>query len=1657
MNYKNYLQFLFLSCFLSISYLAHAQKKYGNEWITYGKPYFKFHTPSEDHERGWTHIYRRDMFYTLDYTTIKNSGFPIDATDPRHIQIFTDGEETAIQIMGEEDGVFDVGDYILIYSEHNDTRMDESLFKSKDHIPMNMTMHSFQKAHFLTYTTDGTLGKRVQKISLTNNAQAPENAHNNRLSSNLLKTNVEQVNPWVSNSYHYGFNNLCYGAVYPTDRIRSRLDIESLGGGWGRLISFKNETRKYYWRENTTFLSHFNEGKGYIGQATAVGVTRTQEFDLQGITNPQIRIKVRIIGLLNTPHHVRVVLEDEDGTEVTLGDMLFNNYEISTLENTINSLNLTKIKPKLKVKLTAIQADGSTSGATQREDWASIETEIYYDQDFGTTGSFWGEKYYGLLHGNIAPQAENWYSTNQIIDKYFTLKPNASGTAKIELDHLPATAVLYDITDVNTLKIIEPSGTNGTKQVFLIPDTQTERKLYVSNYRHAVGKVYGEQTYEAVNINANYLIIYNDLREEPAAIKTQYRYTDAVQQYADYRASAEGGGYVVQMSDVEDLFDIFSYGQRTSLALRKFADYMLSHGVKPQALFLIGKGIEYMSEDTFYWNDLPPMQHHVRWINKPCLVPSMGSPSSDNEITAGLAGFPDHVPAIPTGRLSTAHYAKTEVLNYLDKVKAHDAMSYDAAWAKNMLHMSGGFNDSELQLFKSYTDHFTHYSENNYLNSNVLSIQKATSTGLSAAQRQQVWDKINEGTLLLTMFGHSSATSSDGDLNIGDPITSNVFANKDKYPMIVMNGCQSGQIFEGRNIELTYRYNPQDYTMGEKWITAKDKGAVLFWSHSQLGYTATLYSHTANFYETLADKNFITRTVGEIIQETCRKSMERNGRNAIAVINVQQFTLQGDPVLRLFKQKDPDYYVDNSRISMVEPNAKKITTHDSRFALAIDASNLGMVDMTSLEVLVERTLPNGTTIKYPIQRFDYVDGRRTLQFEIEQESNVTDFAFGNNTFKITLDPNNTIKEINENNNTAEFSYYFHEQDLIPLSPAPYAIVHQTFLKLIAQRTNSKNTSQADYLFELDKVGDFANPIKDTVLTGTTIPTWETNLPDQTENTVWYWRARNLDNPDESFYWASASFVYAPSDSAGWSQGHQYQFQESTFENIAYDKTNATWSFISATNPQATLTSSLIGTATYWDKLIWQIDPADATADEWRLEIIGVKTDQTESVLFTSVTPDNQEINPITGGRFIFDLSNRIDINQYPFLRLKLYTKDTDQKTPIPLKMWRITYKEVPELVIIPPDETDTPDEVTEGETATQTVTVLNLGGNTGGTVVIKYIVTNKDTGEKTVIYDTLQVPNAGDTLKVDIDIPTEGLGEGENDVEVIINPSDTVVINPPDSTNLGGGNAGGSGGSPVFYPTPEQDLTNNNLTFTIIIKSDKINPMMDVLFDGRYLMDGDIISPNPVISIDLEDNSRKNKLLDAQSHLEMHLSRCETCPFERIDLGSSDSISWSVTENNNRLTVNYTPKKLPDGIYTLKVQGTDASGNQSGIEPYQISFQVVNKTMVSHFYPYPNPVMDKTQFIFTLTGDVPDDMRIRIMTSSGKVVRTITQQELGNIHVGHNISEFMWDGTDEYGDKLANGVYLYRVDIKSAKDFGIWNTAGDKFFKKGYGKIYLMR
>jgi hypothetical protein len=277
--------------------------------------------------------------------------------------------------------------------------------------------------------------------------------------------------------------------------------------------------------------------------------------------------------------------------------------------------------------------------------------------------------------------------------------------------------------------------------------------------------------------------------------------------------------------------------------------------------------------------------------------------------------------------------------------------------------------------------------------------------------------------------------------------------------------------------------------------------------------------------------------------------------------------------------------------------------------------------------------------------------------------------------------------------------------------------------------------------------------------------------------------------------------------------------------------------------------------------------------------------------------------------------------------------------------------------------------------------------------------------------------------------------------------------------------------NPVANSQPEQYHFNNFIFRNFYVKGDTLNPLLDVTFDNVHILNRDIVSSKPNVVIKLKDDA-KWMLLNDPSVATVQVRYPDKSGFlspnsvTRTFSFTSDTLKFNPATGapnaSNSASIEFRPFFEQDGEYELIVTGKDMSDNSAGAMSYKVAFQVINKAMISNMLNYPNPFTTSTAFVFTLTGsEVPQNIKIQILTITGKIVREITKEELGTLHIGRNITEFKWDGTDQYGQKLANGVYLYRVvtnlNGKRLDKYTGADESTDKYFNKGYGKMYLMR
>lgn len=481
----------------------------------------------------------------------------------------------------------------------------------------------------------------------------------------------------------------------------------------------------------------------------------------------------------------------------------------------------------------------------------------------------------------------------------------------------------------------------------------------------------------------------------------------------------------------------------------------------------------------------------------------------------------------------------------------------------------------------------------------------------------------------------------------------------------------------------------------------------------------------------------------------------------------------------------------------------------------------------------------------------------------------------------------------------------------------------------------------------------------------------------------------------------------------------------SMETLFYEKSIPT-NFISGN-----VRSTLIGPSSNWQTLHWrEFSRENPTNDQVHLSMTGYRPNNDSTEVMPVIPKDSTDIN---------DLYNYVDATQFPYAKLCMYTQDDSIKTPSQLKRWQITYEEAPETAINPLKgmlfykDTMPEGDILKFSVATENISVYNMDS-----MLVRYWIQDKNNHITNLKYKKLRTHPSGDILTDTISYSTVGL-PGLNHIWYEVNPVDT---------NTG------------TYDQLEQYHFNNYAEKAFFVSSDIANPLLDVTFDGVHIMNGDIVSAKPYILTTLKDENKFLALNDT-SLFGVYLTNLTTGDEKRIYFFDSSSPELIFTEAQlpkNSCKIEYRPI-LADGKYQLRIQAKDVSNNESGSIDYKINFEVINRSTITNIFNYPNPFSTSTRFVFTLTGsEIPDDLRIQIITITGKFVREIHLEELGPLHIGNNITQFAWDGTDTYGDKLANGVYFFKV-IAKLHDETIEHrsTDADKFFKEGFGKMYIMR
>ncbi len=221
-------------------------------------------------------------------------------------------------------------------------------------------------------------------------------------------------------------------------------------------------------------------------------------------------------------------------------------------------------------------------------------------------------------------------------------------------------------------------------------------------------------------------------------------------------------------------------------------------------------------------------------------------------------------------------------------------------------------------------------------------------------------------------------------------------------------------------------------------------------------------------------------------------------------------------------------------------------------------------------------------------------------------------------------------------------------------------------------------------------------------------------------------------------------------------------------------------------------------------------------------------------------------------------------------------------------------------------------------------------------------------------------------------------------------------------------------------------------TFAIAYNTDIRPPLVDMTVEGQVFTNNGEVPPQPHIDAIMQD---ANGIDVTPGKTIVKIDNRVLLPSEFTVLDSSRTLT----------TVNLTMSPtLSAGTHTITVQATDDNGKTNS-PPAELDVRVSNSFGVDLLGSYPNPFTRDYMFIaYQIRGiAAAQSVSLDIYTVAGRRIRTMSYpnddptRTYGFLKGGTGTPtslgyhEVWWDGRDDGGSEVANGVYFYRLTVST--------------------------
>lgn len=209
-------------------------------------------------------------------------------------------------------------------------------------------------------------------------------------------------------------------------------------------------------------------------------------------------------------------------------------------------------------------------------------------------------------------------------------------------------------------------------------------------------------------------------------------------------------------------------------------------------------------------------------------------------------------------------------------------------------------------------------------------------------------------------------------------------------------------------------------------------------------------------------------------------------------------------------------------------------------------------------------------------------------------------------------------------------------------------------------------------------------------------------------------------------------------------------------------------------------------------------------------------------------------------------------------------------------------------------------------------------------------------------------------------------------------------------------------------------------------ETDDVGPVISLYMNDENFVSGGITNESPTLLVKLEDANGINTASGIGHDIVAIIDGDETNPYILNDYYQTE------LDNYQKGVVTFPFRDLAPGLHTLTLKAWDVYNNSSIAEIQFVVYDKDQELVINNVLNYPNPFVNYTEFWFNHNSSDPLDVSIQIFTVSGKLVRTLNGQTSGGGITNSSLSrDIIWDGRDDFGDKIGKGVYIYKLTVHS--------------------------